>query len=743
MAAITGQTNERIYGIPKWGGLNEAPDGETRLKLGEASRMVNWKITRDGNLKRRPGSEFIAGVAENYQLSMNYSMKTLFTAGADDTVEVFPVISVDANPGDVVLGTSVLAMRRGVLTGLKGTVSGGVFTVDENEDIEISNGVLGAANEETGESVTMAELQERLAGLPEGSFLYLQHEEGIYAINASCLTEENGVYTLSGYRVKAIPAGGEDTPVTGMWTGFVGGKEVFLVAGNGNIWSIYDEEDDAFRRRFIGYANTDRGVSFFPFDGKVYILNGYEYYVWDGETFEIVDGYRPLIATVISPDIGGGSESGELTGEYINRLNGKRRVWLSPDGTHSAFRMPEGSLLSIDWVKDLSTGEASSLTWQENLTDGIITFDTVPSRGVNSLEVGYTVTNTLREQVTGNLFFELYGGTTDTTVFLYGDGTNRTIYSGMDYDGLPRADYFPDQYEVHVGDSNTPITSMIRHYGMLMAFKPTECWALQHGVVSLANDSLTPAIYCTPVSRDKGNLAPGQVRLVNNSPVTCSQTELYQWTNSSYYTSNLTRDERQAQRISDRVQTSVKEVTLPDACMWDDNDNQEFYIAHDGIALVWNYAVDAWYRYEGFDVARMCSFHGEVYLGMTDGRIRRLTYDKMTDGGTPIKAEWESGAIDFGAGYMRKYSSMLWVGLKPEAGTSVNICLQTDRKDTFKEKIVSSEKAKISGEPFMVKTKLKAKKFVYYTMMLSVDDVQPAVTVTDVQIRVRQTGYAK
>jgi mRNA-degrading endonuclease RelE of RelBE toxin-antitoxin system len=36
-----------------------------------------------------------------------------------------------------------------------------------------------------------------------------------------------------------------------------------------------------------------------------------------------------------------------------------------------------------------------------------------------------------------------------------------------------------------------------------------------------------------------------------------------------------------------------------------------------------------------------------------------------------------------------------------------------------------------------------AGKFVFYRLLLSVDDKQPAVTVTDIEFRVRQTGYAK
>ena len=261
--------------------------------------------------------------------------------------------------------------------------------------------------------------------------------------------------------------------------------------------------------------------------------------------------------------------------------------------------------------------------------------------------------------------------------------------------------------------------------------------------MELASGNDTVAIYCTPVNRALGNVAPGQVRLVDNNPVTCSEREMYHWVNSSYYTSNLSRDERQARRISDRIQKSIKEIDLPECCMWDDNDGQEFYISDNKVTLVWNYATDTWYRYEGIDAACMCNFQGEVIYGTTDGLIARLTYDAKGDLGYPVKAEWVSGAIDFGAANMRKYSSSMWVGLKPEEGTSVDVNLVTDRKDTFKEKIVSSEKAKVPGQPFMVRTKLKAKKFVFYRLRLTVEDKQPAVTVTDVEFLVRQTGYAK
>ena len=99
--------------------------------------------------------------------------------------------------------------------------------------------------------------------------------------------------------------------------------------------------------------------------------------------------------------------------------------------------------------------------------------------------------------------------------------------------------------------------------------------------------------------------------------------------------------------------------------------------------------------------------------------------------------------MDFGSPSYRKFSDALWVGLKPVDGTSVDVTVITDRKDTFKDKVVSSSKAKVGGQPFMVKTKIKAKKFVYYRLVLKVDKKMRPVIVTNVEARMRLTGDAK
>ena len=47
--------SERMFSIDRFLGLNEGADGLRELKMGEASRLVNFAITNDRNLKLRPG----------------------------------------------------------------------------------------------------------------------------------------------------------------------------------------------------------------------------------------------------------------------------------------------------------------------------------------------------------------------------------------------------------------------------------------------------------------------------------------------------------------------------------------------------------------------------------------------------------------------------------------------------------------------------------------------------------------
>lgn len=59
---------QKMYTVDKFLGLNEAADGYSELKLGQASRMINFTVTDGGNLTVRPGFSGIPVFADTDKL---------------------------------------------------------------------------------------------------------------------------------------------------------------------------------------------------------------------------------------------------------------------------------------------------------------------------------------------------------------------------------------------------------------------------------------------------------------------------------------------------------------------------------------------------------------------------------------------------------------------------------------------------------------------------------------------------
>lgn len=588
MANILTSTNERMFQIKTWLGLNESPDGDTGLKMGEASVMRNWRITREGHLQIRPG----------------------------------------------------YALRHTLGTG----------------------------------------------------------------------------------------------PVRCLWEGYVAGTHVLLAACDGHLW------------RVEGSSPIDCGTladgptSIFGFAKKAYILTGSEYYSWDGETLETVEGYIPIITTATPPEGGGTLLEG------INKLNGKRRQRYSPDGTSTKFTLAERNITSVISV------EGTDITWTADTAAGTVTFASAPAKGVNSITITYDKGTNDRAAVTAMRFAELYNGTTDNRVFLYGDNTNQTIYSDLDYDGNPSAEYFPDTNVLAAGTANTPITGMIRHFSRLIVFKLDGAFSVQSTTLTLADESTIGAFYMTPVQRDVGNTPMGQVRLVENNPRSLHGGAVYDWKATSSY---ITADERTIKRISQRIEATLESFDLADCITFDDSLDQEYYILHGDEALVHNYENDTWYYYDNFPAACMERFDENLYFGTADGKIMHLSRLYRNDNGVEIDARWESGAMDFEMDWKRKYSSNIWVSIEPESHARVLMTMKSNRKSDYTVRTVSSGLSTFSNvdfnhfsfgtnrEPQVRRARIKVKKFTFSTLIFTSNSKSATATILGVDFQIRYTGNVK
>ena len=522
-----------------------------------------------------------------------------------------------------------------------------------------------------------------------------------------------------------------DTVVRGLWSGFVDGQEVLCAACNGYLWQLARDADGAWSKTACGAVDTEEDVFMFGFEGKLYLLNGSEYKVWDGAALTDVSGYRPMVAVSVPPS-GGGTAL-----EQVNKLTGAR---FSPDGTSTVFKLPDMGLKSIDYVKHVLI-DMEVINYDTDLVNGTVTISPALPEGTNSIEVGWTVYGDTAEEILAMRYAELYNGSQDTRVFIYGDGTNRAFYSGIDFDGAPRADYFPDLNVAHVGDENTPITAMIRHYDRLLCFKLDSAWSIGYSQLTLADGTVTAGFYVSPVNRSVGNCAPGQAVLVENRPRTLDGRSVVEWKSTSS-SGNINGDERNAERISQRVEETIRAFDLSSAKTFYDKYAHEYYvIGTDGTALVHGIDADAWYVYTNFAACCLINYMDELYYGTADGYLRHFSTDYFSDVGESIDAYWESGSMPFAADFQRKYSAMLWVGIRPDDNGYLEVTAKTDRKTDFA--VYDVETADASRVPEMNRIKLKAKKFTYYNLILANNTPDTTATVVSVDIRVRGTGYVR
>ncbi len=527
----------------------------------------------------------------------------------------------------------------------------------------------------------------------------------------------------------------EEGRVRGLWNGYVNGERVLLAACGGHLWKL----------SLPGWSKTDLGsihdgeTSFFAYDKKVYLLTGGGYYVWDGEgQVREVEGYVPLIA-VASPPEGGGQAL-----ESVNRLTGKRRQRFSPDGAAKDFQLAETGIDEVVAV------EGTAIGYTVDLAAGKVTFTSAPAKGTDCLTVTYRKGTGDRDRVKKMRFAELFGGG-DNRVFLYGDGSSETIYSGLDEHGRATAEYFPEMNVAAVGTANTPLTALIRHYDRLLCFKADGAYSMEYTTLTLAGGAVTAAFRVSSVNREIGCVAMGQAQLVDNDPRTVFGRAVYRWPLSNA----AIRDERNARRISDGVTATLAAFDLSKAVTFDDNDEQEYYLVCGDKALVHNYGCDAWYYYTDVPMGCMVKVEGVLYFGTADGRVMEFSRRYRNDDKREIDAYWESGSMAFDREWMRKYSSLVWVGIKPETQAVLTMTAQSNRKSDYPEKIIASGLANFTHasfahwsfgtnrKPQVIRAKLKVKKATFYKLILYSKSASATATIVSVDIQVRYTGNVK
>lgn len=540
------------------------------------------------------------------------------------------------------------------------------------------------------------------------------------------ITKNYKLTKMNGYKKKYEASGS----IRAQWVGKLGIEEVHIYVAGGKIYNNGTE---------IGEI-TDDVTSIFEFNQNLYFVNGHEYKVWNGTELKDVEGYIPLVKISTTPQ-GVGTDY-----EPVNLLTGKKHQTFSGDGTEKDFYLLETNVTSIDKV--LVDGTETTVT--KDLTNGKVTFSTAPAQGVDNVDIYWTKTDTNRNLILKNKYFQKYGLANDTRVFLYGndEAKNRIYFSDL-ANGVPSVEYFPATNFLDIGSSNEYVTDISRQYDRLIISKERETYYSTYEAItdSTGQSIITFPVY--PLNSSHGMVAKGQGQLLDNY-VTTIDSSIVMWTNTN------TKDERNAEIISQRVQEWLNGKDLTKAVTLDYQELKEYWLAVDNEIMIYNYGNSTFYLLQiPHKITSLISYQGIIYLGTENGEIMEFDESATTYDGEIIEAVWESGFYDFELEYKRKTMRILWITLKPYPNTSLIVNYMSDREAGTDEKEIKASyfsyafwnydnftyNTSQDVKPYRIK--LKAKKFAFLKLILSNKKEEDKLTINSIAIQKSYGGNVK
>lgn len=583
-------------------------------------------------------------------------------------------------------------------------------------------------------------------------------------------------YNLSlrpGIQRLAVDIPRDPAPLLGAWAGFLGKEELLVLcdfAGGKDRLFIY-RKNEAGRRSLVlqqegalALISAENAlVNIFTFNGYLYVMSAGNCVVYQDGQFVKKEPYIPLVIAGAAPTGGG------TTLENINLLTGLRRMTFSADGNSKEYVLPAEALGVVSVAVDnsiFSPEDAGSFSTEAHS----FTFTVAPIKGVGNVEITYSTdpetAEAARMQILRCNLLEEYNGSTDTRLFVAGNGTNMCYYSGVTQEGEATALYFPAMNEVAVDMSSSAITGMVRHYSKLLVFKNDGTHSISYEPVTLTDGNTIAGFFLRPMNREFGNEAAGQVQTVNNYPRTITKNGIYEWRiTSSYY-----KDERYANRISDMVENTLKRADISRIVTCDDDFRKTYYVFlndEEGTVLVNRYELNkgnTWCIYKSSlcrNVRHVMIHAGDmVFFNDREG----FYFDEVISRDAPIDpdgepqqihAVWESGFMHFGADFRRKYSSEIYISVLPQATSEVVITAKTDKRDDYLEKTVqnrlfqwnniyfSNFTFNTNDKPKIQRVRLKVKKFIYYKLIFRIDKDGATGTILSVDQKIRFASMAK
>lgn len=452
--------------------------------------------------------------------------------------------------------------------------------------------------------------------------------------------------------------------INGIWKGVVGGLLQTVIVAGGKVYRAIDGVETTPVE--IGTA-VNAKCTLFKFGDNVYIKALNYYGKYDGYTASTVDGYIPTVALNCTP-------AGEgYTYEQVNLLTRKRKQFFSCDGVANDFKLAENDISSVDLIK--LDGAEVTAGYTIDLAHGHISFTSVPSEGINNLEIVYSCGGNNRSRILNCQNAVVFGGNSDSRVFLWGNPLfpNYRFNSEL-ADGVANAEYFPVNGYTVIGSGT--INCISQQYGKQMIFTDDKAY---YSPCELTTDALGKVYSSFPVydlNGRKGSIILAEGCVIDGKPVTLCEDGINVWEQTSL------ENERNAVCISKPVGASIAGVIgnlyFETPKIFDFQAFSELFVIAGNKAYVFDYRNKKWFIYGDFGCDAYFVFGQTLLLGVGD-KIKTFSEDS---GDT-----FESGEIEFAPFYLSDYGKADAVVFEADVETA------GDEKITFYFRGRGEEKA--------------------------------------------------
>lgn len=527
---------------------------------------------------------------------------------------------------------------------------------------------------------------------------------------------------------------------------------------------LYRLEKGEKTELLTGLKEGGRDASFFM-GGKLYILTGAEYLVYDGKKASRVEevAYVPTTTYGRKP-AGGGNPY-----EKVNLLSGYRINKFTADGTSTSYFLDVDDI-DATFVPEVTVDGKKETLFTTDYKLGRLTFQTAPAKPKN--EGTDNVTVKFRKKPKEGADFvkkcticATYGLNSDSRVFVSGnpDEPNREQYSG-----LMDPTYMPDSNYILIGDKSFAIMCYLKSQGELLAVKEDnrQEGTIWHHTAELTGETMTFPLreglpgYGAAARFSAGNLL--------DDPLYLSPRGVYAPTMTISGTHIQRALKCRSRRINPRL---TKENLLADAVSvcW----KGWYVLVVDGHA----YVADGnqsradegyeWYFWDNIPAHVLRARGQNLYFGTRDGRFCRFNDDLVdeenkplmrayNDDGAAIPVEWMTKMDMIDTTQQKKTMLKRGSGIHLKACTrsSVEAWIRTDAdhgrfirtlyadRQTFLD--VSFERFTFSSvlnnfKPF----RYKAKKWIAVQVLLRQNTANEGFGVNGVEIRYVYGNYLK